>query len=147
MDRVKIIIEQERVDDGALFIQVHINGNDLPEILDIETFFAIKQQDGLVPLFTCGCGDFGCGGYYVNVSCTDAALILHNGYHRFHRSLELEFEYHLDWQQVKGIAEQILTHLEKLHERNPQAYVTMGHTGENLLDHLPDYRKSLILAS
>src|SRR5216684_4430789 len=109
MDRMKITIEQERVDDGALFIQVYING------------------------------------YYTNVSCTDAALILRNGYHRFNRSLQAEFEYHLDWQQVRGIAEEILTFLQKLHARNPRAYVTTGYTGENLIDRIPDYRKSLLL--
>ncbi len=147
MDRIKITIEQELVDDGALFIQVSINDNNLPGILDVERFFAIKQQDGLVPLFTCGCGDFGCGGYYVNVSCADTALILHNGYHRFNRSLEFEFEYHLDWQQVRDTAEEILSYLQKIQERNPLAYVTRGHIGENLLDHLPHYRKSAILVS
>ncbi len=145
MDRMKITIEQERVDDGALFIQVYINGNDLPGILNVEEFFAVKQQNGFVPLFTCGCGDFDCGGYYTNVSCTDAALILRNGYHCFNRSLQAEFEYHLDWQQVRGIAEEILTFLQKLHARNPRAYVTTGYTGENLIDRIPDYRKSLLL--
>ena len=147
MDRIEITIEQESADEGATFIQVHINGNAFRGILNVEAFFAIKQSSGLVPLFTCGCGDFGCGGYYVDVSCTDAALILHNSYHRFNRSLQSEFDYFLDWQQVRGIAQEILTYLEKIHERNPRAYVTTGYVGGNLLDHLPDYRKSLKLVS
>lgn len=154
MDRIKITIEQESaddsamfVDDGATFIQVHINGNALPGILNVEEFFNIKQQNGLVPLFTCGCGDFGCGGYYVNVSSTESGLILHNSYHRFNRSLQSEFEYHLDWQQVRDVAEEILTYLEKAQERDPRAYVTDGYGGENLIDRIPDYRKSLLMVS
>ncbi len=126
MDRIKITIEQANGDDGAMFIGVQINDNDLPGILNVEAFFAIKQENELVPLFTCSCGDFDCGGYFVNVSCTDTALILRNSYHRFNQSLESEFAYHLDWQQVRNVAEEILTYLEKIHEGNPKAYVTSG---------------------
>lgn len=145
MDRIKIAIEQEYVDDGAMFISVYINGSIMPNILDVEAFFAIKQQNGLVPLFTCGCGDFDCGGYYVNVSCTDTALVLHNSYHRFNRTLQSQFQYHLDWQEVRGVAEEILVYLQEIHKRNPQAYVTTGHGGENLLNRVPDYLESSIL--
>ena len=38
-----------------------------------------------------------------------------------------------------------ITYLQKVYERNPGAYVTTGHAGENLLDRLSDYRKSLLL--
>ena len=62
MDYIKIVIEQEQVGDGALFVQVRINREDMPGFLNIEPFFAIKEAHGLVPLFTCGCGVFGCGG-------------------------------------------------------------------------------------
>ena len=147
MDHIKITIEQESADDGAILIGVQINGNDLPGILNAEAFFAIEQENELVPLFTCGCGDFGCGGYYVNVYCTDTAVILRNGYNRFNQSLESEFEYHLDWQQVRDIAEEILTYLEKIHDRNPGAYVTSGYGGENLINRLPKFRKSFLLVS
>lgn len=145
MDRMKITIEQESVDDGAMFIQVYINSNSLPGILNVEEFLAVKQQNGLVPLFTCGCGEFDCGGYYTNVSCTATALILRNGYHRFNRSLQAVFEYHLDWQQVRRIAEEILIYLQKIHTHNPRADVTTGYAGENLIDRIPDYRKSPLL--
>jgi hypothetical protein len=68
-----------------------------------------------------------------------------NSYHRFNRSLQSAFAYHLDWQQVSNIAQEILIYLQKLHERNPQAYVTTGYGGENLLNRLPDFRKSSLL--
>jgi hypothetical protein len=145
MDRMRIAIEQEHPDGDALFIQVRINGDDVPACLDIEAFFTLKEASGLVPLFTCGCGVFGCGGYYVGVSCTDEALILRNSYHRGNRSLQAAFEYHLDWQQVSGIAQEIYSYLQKMHERNSQAYVTLGYGGENLLDRLPAYLQSPLL--
>src|SRR5260370_38477030 len=121
MDHIKITIEQESADDGPMFIGVQINSNDLPGILNVEAFFAIKKENELVPLFTCGCGDFGCRGYYINVSYTDTAFILRNGYHRFNQTLESEFEYRLDWQQVRNIAEEIITYLKKIQECNPKA--------------------------
>jgi hypothetical protein len=147
MDRIKITIEPESADDGAIFIGVQINGNDLPGILNVDAFFAIEQENKLVPLFTCGCGDFDCGGYYVNVSCTDTALILRNGYHRFNQFLESEFEYQLDWPQVRYIAEEILTYLEKIHERNQGVFITTGYFQDNLINHLPDFRKSFLLVA
>ncbi len=147
MDSIKIAIEQESIDDGPLFVSVYINGHDMPKILDVETFFALKGLHGHVPLFTCGCGDFGCGGYYVNVSSTDMGLLLQNSYHRFSHLLQEEFEYRLDWQQIRGIAEEILVYLQKIREHNPQAYVTTGHGGENLLKRIDTYRKSPLLNS
>ena len=148
MDHVTIAIGSEQgnpLDSSAIFVQVNINGEDLPKILNVEEFFVLKERDGLVPLFTCGCGDFGCGGYYVDVSCTDTNLILRNSYHRFNRSLQSAFEYHLDWKEVKVIAEEIIAYLQKIQEVNPQAYVTNGYVGGNLIERLPDYRKSSLL--
>ena len=145
MDCIKITIKQESVDGGAIFIKVQINENDLTGILNVGAFFAIKQKNELVPLFTCGCGDFGCRGYYVNVSCTETAFILRNGYNRFNQSLESKFEYQLDWQQVRDVAVEILTYLEKIYERNPRAFITTGYFQDNLIDHLTDFRQSFLM--
>ena len=147
MDRIKITIEQEFVEDGPMFVSVYINGQTMYGILNLEAFFAVKEQQGQMPLFTCGCGDFGCGGYFVDVACTDEALILHNSYHRFNHTLEAEFEYFLDWQQVRGVAEEIIMYLQKVQERNPQAFVTQGYGGENLLDRISEYCRSRIFVS
>jgi hypothetical protein len=108
MDRIKIAIEQDHVGTGALFVEVCINGNDMPGILNVEAFFTIKETNGLVPLFTCGCGDFDCDGSFVDAICTDTALLLRNSYHRNH-SLQSTFEYQLDWPQVEGIAQEIFS--------------------------------------
>jgi hypothetical protein len=145
MDQIEITIKQEDSDGEAIFIDLQINVNDMPGILNVEAFFAIKKDHELVPLFTCGCGDFDCGGYYVNVSCTDTALILRNCHHRYIYSLPSEFEYQLEWQQVRSIAEEIITYLEKIQKRNPKAYVTTGYGGENLIDYLTDFRQSFLM--
>lgn len=48
---------------------VYINGNKLShnEVLVVEEFFNTILRSGVYPLFTCSCGVFGCGGYYVEV--------------------------------------------------------------------------------
>ncbi|WP_052714227.1 hypothetical protein [Paenibacillus dauci] len=53
--------------DWKLFL--YINGNKLAEdeILVIDEFFDSLLRPGKYPLFTCTCGIFGCGGYYVEV--------------------------------------------------------------------------------
>ncbi|HEY6285487.1 MAG TPA: hypothetical protein VIX20_07485 [Ktedonobacteraceae bacterium] len=145
MDQIEITIKHESIDGEAMFVVVQINGNDMPGILNVEAFFAIKQENELVPLFTCGCGDFGCGGYYVNISCNETGLILRNCHHRYIYSLPSEFEYQLEWQQVRSIAEEIITYLEKIQKRNPKAYVTTGYGGENLIDYLTDFRQSFLM--
>ena len=145
MDQIEITIKQEGSDGGAMFVGVQINGNDMPGILNTEAFFAIKKDNKRVPLFTCGCGIFDCGGCYVNISCTDTAFILRNSYHRFNQTLESEFEYQLDWQQVRDIAGEILTYLEKIHERNPGVFITTGYFQDNLINHLTDYRQSFLM--
>lgn len=90
-------------------------------------------------------GDFDCGGYYVNVFCTNTAFILHNSYQRFNQSLESEFEYQLDWQQVRNVAEDILTYREKIGESNPRAIVTSGYGPINLIEYIPDFRQSFLM--
>jgi hypothetical protein len=146
MDRMTITIARESTDDSALFVMVRINGNALRGILNVDEFFSIKEREGLVPLFTCGCGDFGCGGYFVDVTCSDTALILRNAYHRFTRALQAEFEYHLGWRHVREIAEEILAYLQDIQEHDANATVTSGYVGVNLIERLPEYQNSLLMA-
>lgn len=144
MDRIHIRLEQAYEDGGPLSVHVVLNGDTMPGILDIGAFFSIQPEGGCLPLFTCSCGDFGCGGHFVDVLCTSAGLLLRNLY-RPDRSLQKACRYHLDWQQVKNTAQEILTILEQIHEHNAQASVTVGHVGPNLLDRLPRYRQSYLL--
>ncbi|MFE5318358.1 hypothetical protein ACFQ88_06590 [Paenibacillus sp. NPDC056579] len=50
-------------------ISLYINGNKLneDEVFVEEEFFKSLLNPGKYPLFTCTCGIFGCGGYYVQV--------------------------------------------------------------------------------
>ncbi|WP_411347613.1 hypothetical protein [Paenibacillus sp. WLX2291] len=65
---------------------VYINGNKLAhdEILVVEEFFNTLLRPGIYPLFTCSCGIFGCGGYYVEV--------IHEGQNITWRTEQIPFE-------------------------------------------------------
>lgn len=65
---------------------VYINGNKLAhdEVLVVEEFFNTLLRPGIYPLFTCSCGIFGCGGYYVEV--------IHEGQNITWRTEQIPFE-------------------------------------------------------
>lgn len=50
-------------------ISLYINGNKLDEdeVFVEDVFFNSLLYSGKYPMFTCTCGIFGCGGYYVDV--------------------------------------------------------------------------------
>jgi hypothetical protein len=62
----------------GLYAAAVANGQELPEVLDIDVFFEALTDSGLRPLFTCGL--FGCGGYYISVAHGADAWIWWNCY-------------------------------------------------------------------
>ena len=73
MDQLAVTIApEEETDYGepalGLYASAVVNGQELPEVLDIDVFFEALTGSGPLPLFTCTCGVFGCGGYYVGVA-------------------------------------------------------------------------------
>ncbi|GGH60258.1 hypothetical protein GCM10008014_34620 [Paenibacillus silvae] len=53
--------------DWRLLIYINENKLDEDEVFVVEEFFESLLSPGIYPLFTCTCGIFGCGGYYVEV--------------------------------------------------------------------------------
>lgn len=53
--------------DWKLFLYINENELDEDEVFIVEEFFKSLLSPGTYPLFTCTCGIFGCGGYYVEV--------------------------------------------------------------------------------
>src|SRR5579872_4127979 len=64
----------------GLYAAAVVNGQELPEVLDIGVFFGALTGAGVRPLFTCTCGVFGCGGYYIGGARTAEAWIWRNRY-------------------------------------------------------------------
>ncbi|MEK3786894.1 hypothetical protein [Paenibacillus sp. FSL K6-1230] len=53
--------------DWRLLLYINENKLDEDEVFVVEEFFKSLLNPGIYPLFTCTCGIFGCGGYYVEV--------------------------------------------------------------------------------
>ena len=126
-------------DSAAIAIVITINAHKLPDILDVDEFFKAIRKSGRFPLFTCGCGHFGCSGYYVDVVCTATAWVLRNRYHPHNEQLMEEFEYHIPWQQVRTVAQEIVNYLQGLQVQYPHHEITAGVVGLNLTSHIADY--------
>ncbi len=50
-----------------------------------------------------------------------------------------EFEYHILWQQVKTVAQEIVNYLQALHVQYPHHEIAAGVVGLNLTSHIADY--------
>ncbi len=122
MDHFEIdVINHEYVlwcDAIEYWVYIKINGTRMPYVLDNYVFFKTAiHTSGRLPLFTCGCGYFGCGGYYVDVECTDEAWILRNRYDPNTEELQQEFEYRISWEQVKQVADTIIAELRTIKQQ------------------------------
>lgn len=57
---------------------LYVNGvrlNEEDEVFVVIEFFNSLSQQGQLPMYTCSCGIFGCGGFYVHVSYKDQGVI------------------------------------------------------------------------
>lgn len=97
----------------------------MPEWFEYCEFLGATQQSGRYALFTCSCGIFGCGGYWVDVECTEDAWVLRNGFAPYdadepeEQVLIFAFEYRIPWEQVVAAIAQIRAALLILLSRMP----------------------------
>ncbi|WP_238650853.1 hypothetical protein [Paenibacillus piscarius] len=54
--------------------EVRLN-EDADEVFVVTEFFESLMQQGQLPMYTCSCGIFGCGGFYVHVSYKDQGVM------------------------------------------------------------------------
>ncbi|MBI5930607.1 MAG: hypothetical protein HY862_14965 [Chloroflexi bacterium] len=125
MDHFEIdVIEHEYQhwwDGIEVWVYVKINDSRMPYVLDWYQFFTYAiHTNGRIPLFNCQCGFFGCGGYYVDVECTDEAWILRNRYDPNTEKLQQEFEYRISWEQVKQVADTMIAELRTIKQQEPE---------------------------
>lgn len=98
-----------------------INGEqcDNEEMFVVEQFFNSLLHPGEYPMFTCTCGIFGCGGYYVNVSHTSEGILWSTERTPFKEFSELPHLnrtiFHFTWEGIVSVAQQFLSQLEHLH--------------------------------
>lgn len=131
----------------GLYAAAVVDGLELPEVLDSDVFSEALTGTGVLPLFTCTCGVFGCGGYYSGVAHTADAWIWRNRYppdaapnpaHVMEVG-ELGFA----WPQVRAVATDLLATLHRLQRDKPGVRLTAASTGIDLRDRLAYYEEQV----
>ena len=120
-----------------VYITVQVNDHELPHILDFAVFTKAIQAGGRHPLFTCGCGNFGCGGYYVDIEVVEQSWNMINRYSPVGENEILEaFKYQIPWIQVRDVYRYLLEKIRLLHNGEPALPIHWGVLG-NAVDRMP----------
>ncbi len=152
MDQLAVTIApEEETGHGepalGLYASAVVNGQELPHVLDIDVFFEALTGSGPLPLFTCTCGVFGCGGYYIGVAYGDNAWIWRNRYApddepnpgHIMEVGELRFA----WPEVRAMAMDLLTTLRALQRDKPGVRLMVAYTGVDLRGRLDHYAEQV----
>lgn len=117
----------------------------MKENLDIDVFFDSLIHGGVKPLFTCDCGTFGCGGYYVEVIHSDEAYIIRNSYKPYDNvnldAVIEEFEYSFSWQDILSIAKQICFDLRTAKRNDTESIICSGAYGIDISHKVKNYEE------
>lgn len=152
MDQLSIEVRPEEAKGQmreaiGLHAIARVNGLALPDILDVDAFFEALTDRGRLPLFTCECGDFGCGGAYVDISGTDAEWIWGNRYAPSdpeRAALMYADQCCFSWTNARSVAIELLALLHPLHRERPQALLMSAQLGVDLSARLPHYEAQIM---
>jgi len=98
-------------------IYLHINGHklDKDEVFVKDVFFESLRNPGKYPMFTCTCGIFGCGGYYVDVVHKDKTIIWTTHQSPFEDSaIKSTNRFVFLWSNIIDFSEELIRGLEQL---------------------------------
>lgn len=97
-----VIVNEEQCDEEEVFV--------------IEQFFESLLHGGDFPMFTCTCGIFGCGGYFVNVAHTTKGITwkMENIPLKLLQNEKPPTKFHFTWEVITTAAQQLLSLLEDL---------------------------------
>ena len=127
----------------SIFIEVEFEKNKMKDILNIDGLFSAVQKQGFQPLFTCSCGTFGCGGYYINVSHSDNEIVFRNIYKPVEEPNEAylieAFECALSWEDLYFIVSEVYEKLVWISGQYQNYDVCSGTYGPGLMNRLSSY--------
>ncbi|WP_430882452.1 hypothetical protein [Fusibacter sp. JL216-2] len=124
----------------SINMKLTLENIELPYIVDIDGWYDAVLSEGKIALFTCECGNFGCGGYYMKVSHSNKSLILRNRYNPLNKNELLEELYfEIEWEDVFWIYTEFVDYIEEIHEKYPQHEICIGTYSDNLVDQLDKY--------
>ncbi|AKG36177.1 hypothetical protein [Paenibacillus durus] len=98
-------------------ISLYINGHKLyeDEVFVEDVYFKSLLYPGKYPMFTCTCGIFGCGGYYVNVVHNYETMIWTTQQSPFmERTIKSSNKFVFSWRNIIEFTEELIQRLEEL---------------------------------
>ena len=128
----------------AIFIKATFEGNEMPFIFNIDGWDEAIESNGKKPMFTCECGNFGCGGYFIDVNHTAEGMKLINSYNPLEQSQLIEgFEYYITWEDVYLIFKEVVDYIEEISNKYKGYQVCIGTYGANLLNKINKYYRTI----
>lgn len=98
-------------------ISLDINGHklDKDEVFVEDVFFESLCYPGHYPMFTCTCGIFGCGGYYVDVVHDNEAMIWTTQQSPYEdKTIKSTNRFVFSWSNIIDFSEKLIQRLEEL---------------------------------
>ncbi|WP_338543337.1 hypothetical protein [Paenibacillus tundrae] len=101
--------------DWKLMLYINENKLDEDEVFVVEEFFKSLLNPGTYPLFTCSCGVFGCGGYYVEVVHETERIIWLTEQSPFNdQTIESSNKFVFSWVQIIKFSKGLIQEFEHL---------------------------------
>jgi hypothetical protein len=130
----------------GLYITVWFHDTQMKYILDVDEFFKAMETPGISPLFTCSCGGFGCGGYFVKVIHDQTGVIFKNSYKPEgtldDSNLIDRFEFAVPWGDIKRMSEKILEIIAEIISKWPGYLIFSGSYSDlDLTGWITDYQR------
>lgn len=130
-------------------LDLYLNEEKVSGNLNIHELFTRLNQSGLLPLFTCTCGIFGCGGHYIDVRLGKDNITLKNAYapndepDSSKEYLRQEFEYNISLKTWYLLLQDLLNKIILVAMENKLNKMVIGVAGTNVIEHLRVYQDNL----
>lgn len=126
----------------SIYIKLIFDGVEMADIVDIDGWYEAVLSEGKKPLFTCGCGNFGCGGYFMEVSHSAQGVRLKNKYHPLDENDLIEaLDFEISWEDIFLIYTEIVDYLVEIRDRYPEYELCIGTYSDNLVIKIEKYQR------
>jgi len=127
----------------SLYFEIEFHQKKMPDIIDIDELFSIVSEDGYIPVFTCSCGSFGCGGYYIRIFKKDKGLVLKNSYRPVENPAERDiistFQYEISWKELYALLREVYEKCREVRNAFPACGMCSGAYGKDISKQMNQY--------
>ena len=126
----------------SIFAYLCIEGDNTDKILNIHQFYNLIENDGVLPLFTCSCGDFECGGQFVEIEKYDEGFQLRKLFDRNNNFIKT-LDFKLTWDDMIIIGNEIIETISEIEHKNSDIKICNGTMGDDLKESMNVFREKI----